>query len=1372
MSQDLQTYLRDPSREADGDYTGLLRQAMAEVLHLSASVVEPLESEIESEYQRARSDVRERFDRDKETVERELRLNSQTIREEYETLVKEADAEFEGRLSTLKVDVQQRRKRVMQTAADLESKAEKEKQDQLLVAEFVAEGAATKKQQKSFEAKATAEQTRRRLDDLDAQANLLIRQYRCRALSLAQKGGPLADNGENPAEILRSQQTLAEQRLDQLRRLRVAQLFVGARPVLLAGGLLGVAGTVLGILHLQEVSMTVTAPTVLALTIAAIVVGGRALWHRSRSQVRRLYEEFQAALMNARIAFGRLAAQALDEIEREWQTSVEQKQAEIKRIHSTFETTKANIARQQATSLHQVEDQREEILNSLRTTRDRVIEEAQHKLEQQQAALDSRCQEGLAGIQKRYDEEIAACEGKYQTARKALEDRWDRGLARIDALLQYMARLDRRATGDWDHLLGESWTPSQTPPSGARFAAIHVDFGRLADSVAARAGARLDAARFAALPALLEFPNHCSLLLEYPREGRPQAIDALRAVMIRLFASFPPGQARFTIFDPVGLGESFAGFMHAGDYLESLVGGRIWTEALQFQEQLEDLTQHMENVIQKYLRNEFETIEEYNRQAGELAEPYRFLVIADFPRNFSEETARRLSSVIHSGPRCGVHTLIAYDTRAELPSGVDVRDIHAASVHLVYEDGQFVWQDDVLKQFPLVLDKPPGEEALTEAMHAIGKAGAASARVEVPFAAIAPQADQLWSLDSRHELRIALGRTGATRLQHLLLGRGVAQHMLIAGKTGSGKSTLLHVMVTNLALWYAPDQVELYLIDFKQGVEFKTYATHHLPHARAIAIESDREFGLSILRRLDAEMTHRGDLFRQAGVQDLAAYRKATGKAMPRTVLIVDEFQVFFAEDDKLAQDAAVLLEQLVRQGRAFGIHVVLGSQTLGGVFGLARSTIGQMAIRIALQCSDADAQLILDDDNMAARLLSRPGEAIYNDAGGRLAGNSPFQTAWLPDATRDGYLAKISALVARRVSKKGSGPAAPGAESITPEGGGATRRLEFRLQAGEDRVNAELQTDLPFSDTQFEPAIVFEGSAPADIRENRQLAACLERPVPCDSPRIWLGAPVTIKEPTAVTIRRQSGANLLIVGQRDDLARNLVSAALVSLAAQCSCRFIILDGSPPDAPGAGVFERIAAAIPHECRNIGWHDVADAIAELAKEVDRRSGPAAPGWGKTPPRAGVPQTSDAFIFLVIFGLQRYRMLRRNEDAFSFSRDEQARPQPDVQFADLLREGPSVGVHTLAWANTLSTLERTLDRQTVHEFDHRVLFQMSAADSSNLIDSPIANQLGLHRALLHSEEQGGIERFRPYDAIRDDWLADVGRKLSQRWAGPKT
>ena len=114
----------------------------------------------------------------------------------------------------------------------------------------------------------------------------------------------------------------------------------------------------------------------------------------------------------------------------------------------------------------------------------------------------------------------------------------------------------------------------------------------------------------------------------------------------------------------------------------------------------------------------------------------------------------------------------------------------------------------------------------------------------------------------------------ATRLQTLRLGRGVAQHALIAGKTGSGKSTLLHALVTNLSMWYHPNEVEVYLIDFKKGVEFKTYATHELPHARAIAVESDREFGLSVLQRLDAELGRRGELFRKLGVQDIAAYRE------------------------------------------------------------------------------------------------------------------------------------------------------------------------------------------------------------------------------------------------------------------------------------------------------------------------------------------------------------------------------------------------------------------------------------------------------------------------------------------------------------------
>ena len=214
-----------------------------------------------------------------------------------------------------------------------------------------------------------------------------------------------------------------------------------------------------------------------------------------------------------------------------------------------------------------------------------------------------------------------------------------------------------------------------------------------------------------------------------------------------------------------------------------------------------------------------------------------------------------------------------------------------------------------------------------------------------------------------------------------------------------------------------------------------------------IAIESEREFGLSVLERLDAELRRRGDLFRAAGVQDLPDFRKARpDEPMPRVLLVVDEFQELFVEDDKLAQDAALLLDRLVRQGRAFGIHVLLGSQTLSGAYSLARSTMGQMAVRVALQCSEADAHLILSDErNKAARFLSRPGEAIYNDQNGLLAGNHPFQVVWLPEAQRIEYL----------------------------------RQIEAKEQRSEERGSRE--------------TIVFEGDQPADPADNVQLREVLQ---------------------------------------------------------------------------------------------------------------------------------------------------------------------------------------------------------------------------------------------------------------------------------------
>jgi hypothetical protein len=460
-------------------------------------------------------------------------------------------------------------------------------------------------------------------------------------------------------------------------------------------------------------------------------------------------------------------------------------------------------------------------------------------------------------------------------------------------------------------------------------------------------------------------------------------------------------------------------------------------------------------------------------------------------------------------------------------------------------------------------------------------------------------------------------------------------------------------------------------------------------------------------------LARRGELFRKAGVQDLASYRRAPGgQIMPRTLLIIDEFQEFFSEDDKLAQDAVLLLDRLVRQGRAFGIHVLLGSQTIGGSSGLARSTIGQMAVRIALQTSEADSQLILGDNNSAARLLSRPGEAIYNDAGGLVEANSPFQVAWLPDEKREKYLV-------------------------------AVRKL----------------ADADGSSLRHAPAIVFEGNAPADVLKNQPLTARLQTDKWGDAPAAafaWIGEPVAIKDPTALIFRRQSGANVMLVGQQEEQALAVMLSSVISLATQYppgKAIFYVLDGTPADSYLAGTFESVTKALPQETRLIEWRAAGDALNELNDEVQKRE-------------AGDPSTQPE-IFIFIYGLQRYRILRKGDDDFSFSMgDEPKKANPAKQFADILREGPGMGIHIVTWVDTVASIERTLDRTAVREFDNRILFQMSSNDSSTLIDSPTANKLGVFRALAFSEEQGVMEKFRPYALPDKDWLASVSTALARR------
>ncbi|MEZ5302453.1 MAG: hypothetical protein R3F11_17730 [Verrucomicrobiales bacterium] len=144
-----------------------------------------------------------------------------------------------------------------------------------------------------------------------------------------------------------------------------------------------------------------------------------------------------------------------------------------------------------------------------------------------------------------------------------------------------------------------------------------------------------------------------------------------------------------------------------------------------------------------------------------------------------------------------------------------------------------------------------------------------------------------------------------------------------------------------------------------------------------------------------------------------------------------------------------------------------------------------------------------------------------------------------------------------------------------------------------------------------------------------------------------------------------------------------------------------------------------------------------------------------------PAPGAPE-----IFVFIRGVQKFKKLRQEED-FSFSFDDDASSggaNAGKIFNDLISEGPAAGIHIIAAADSYNNVNRWINRKALSEFEMRVLFQMSANDSSSLIDSPAAANLGLHRAVYHNEHEGYQETFRPYALPGAAWVEEIKAKLA--------
>ena len=168
---------------------------------------------------------------------------------------------------------------------------------------------------------------------------------------------------------------------------------------------------------------------------------------------------------------------------------------------------------------------------------------------------------------------------------------------------------------------------------------------------------------------------HRSWAITHSHDKRALAHSFVRSIMVRHLASVGPGELKFCIFDPVGLGQTAGDLLDLAEYNANIIGGKVWTSAQDLNTRLTELSAHIEMVIQKYLRTNYETIDDFNGAAGEIAEPYRILVLFDFPTGVSEESLGEVEE--HRGERTPVWRVHDARSRRVDPALLRRRSRHA-----------------------------------------------------------------------------------------------------------------------------------------------------------------------------------------------------------------------------------------------------------------------------------------------------------------------------------------------------------------------------------------------------------------------------------------------------------------------------------------------------------------------------------------------------------------------------------------------------------------------------------------------------------------------------------------------------------------------
>lgn len=621
-------------------------------------------------------------------------------------------------------------------------------------------------------------------------------------------------------------------------------------------------------------------------------------------------------------------------------------------------------------------------------------------------------------------------------------------------------------------------------------------------------------AEYVNLPLSFDLRNSFNVLFNSPEENLSAIQQFTHHIMWSLLSFLPVTKVNFCIMDSEHRGNSILPFLDFRKKAPELFGEKIYTSQESVYEQLQHINAHIDDFIMNKLGSKYRDILEYNLATPTRAEPISLLVLYDFPAGLDGRSIDVLQNILRNGNKCGVYTLICYNPGVTFSRYESLDDrleqLAKYCISIDYKDKQYrLLPYNLPIHLPDMMDKSSASSFVSSYSKEIENVKNRG----LSFSEILPE--RCYEGDTSKILDIPIGLGDEDAIINLHLGEGTSHHGLIGGGTGGGKSTLLHTIIMSAMMNYSPEQLHLYLMDFKGGTEFTIYKSQRLPHIQLLAIDAMQEFGESILENLVEEMGVRASAFKEAGgYTKLEDYVCGTGKAMPRILVIMDEFQILFDDtrNRRVAMRSANHAKRIVTEGRAFGIHLLMATQSTNiiGTLSLDRGTIEQMRVRIGLKCGEDDARYLFSDryDRDALEKMVGPkGTAVMNLDYTETYGNTGLRVAFCDNRSKAMYLEQISKQFA----------------------------------------NEPCQTQI------FEGSItekLFDYLRSGGFTQNHLL------PV-----RIHLGKTIKVAPPFEIVVDRKKKHNLLVCGSNEKMASNIMNCYMVSAALNKDVAMYCIDG-------------------------------------------------------------------------------------------------------------------------------------------------------------------------------------------------------------------